>query len=621
LKSPLLNHHLVKHAWFRLSIIFYLTFVQLLAPSPTWAQPASENAAESDSPPPSDTSTEEKNSSSDNSLPEISLGEDALSALNEIPVKKFKFVFAGEEKGDEKDKKDDGKDKKDDGKDHVFSSQELEKLANQYWSEKYKKNSTLTPEQLQEIKNFITEQYVKEGYLNSGAIIPDQQVKDGVIEIKIIEGKLVRVEVTGVEWLRESYIRKRLENRPGQTLNVNHLQDKLQLLQQNPLVKRLHAELGPGIQLGEGLLKIDIEEDIPYQVQFNFNNYRAPSVGAYRGEIVGQHRNLTRFGDTVYARYGLTEGLKDFTFKYSLPFNRYDTSLLFQLERSDSDVIERPFSELDVESEATTYWVGLGHPLWKTPTSSLDLTLQFEKRHSKTFLLGHPFSFSPGVENGETKLSIIRFSQQWLDRSRIHVYAARSVFSLGIDALDATINDDGSPDSKFFTWLGQFQVVRRLDWFEKKWLKESQFLFKTNFQLADDELLPLEKLSLGGLMTVRGYRENLVTRDNGVTASVEWQIPIPKKFPIPRLSKNKEDGLLELTPFIDYGYSWNANDDTPTAGPKDLYSIGLGIHWYPTSYLRAELFLAHGLRDIEEPEEDDLQDQGVHFGLTLEIPF
>jgi len=604
-----------------------ISLVQLLVILPTYAQSTSQNVTSSEynsatTLEPMEESIEEPIPSFE--LPPIPLEEDSLSSIEEIKVEKFKFIFADEEK-ENQEKGCNEEEETNRTKTHVFSPSELQTLITDHLkntgSKKEGTQFILSPEKLQEVKNFITEQYVKKGYLNSGAIIPDQQVKDdGCIKIKIIEGKLVRIDVTGTDKLRESYIRKQLENGATQTLNVEKLQTKLQLLQQDPLIKRLHAELGPGIQLGEGLLKIDIEENSPYQIQFNFNNYRAPSVGAYRGEFVGQHRNLTGFGDNFYFRYGLTEGLKDFSIKYSLPlsFTRYQTSLLFNAERSDSDVIERPFSELDVESEATTYSIGLQHPIWKTPTNSFDLALQFEKRHSKTFLLGHPFSFSPGVDNGETKLSIVRFSQQWLNRSRVHVYAARSVFSLGIDALDATINNDGSPDGEFFTWLGQFQVVHRLDSL-KNWLKESQFLFKTNFQVANEELLPLEKLSLGGLMTVRGYRENLVTRDNGITAAVEWRIPLPKKFPI--LSKNKEDGLLELTPFIDYGYSWNVNDDTPTMGPKDLYSVGVGIHWRPTNFLKTELFYAYGLRDVEDPEEDDLQDKGIHFGITLEIPF
>lgn len=497
---------------------------------------------------------------------------------------------------------------------NVFSEEKLAKIAQSY------EQRELTAEQLQEIKNEITNAYIQEGYINSGAIIPDQKVNDGVVTIKIIEGKLFQVEVSGNKSLRTSYIRKRLENYPkDKILNINSIQEKLQLLQQNSLFKRINAELGPGVKLGEGILKIHVDEARPYQLQFSFNNHRSPSVGAYRGELEGWHRNFTGlfgkgWGDTLYIRYGLTEGLNDYTLRYLLPLSHYGTTLSFNVERSDSEVIESPFNQLDVESEADTYAITLNHPLLKKPNKSLELALKLEKRTSKTFLLGRPFSFSPGVRQGESDISVIRFSQDWLDRSRIHVLAARSSFNFGVDALDSTINDDGSPDSKFFTWLGQFQYVRRLDSLKNEHLKMSQILFRIDLQWADQDLLPLEKFSIGGASTVRGYRENQLTRDSGLISSLEWRIPV-WRLPISGLSKNPEDGRLEIAPFMDYGRAWNADSDTPT--PKDIYSIGLGLRWAPNQDIHTELYWGKALRDLPEPEDKDWQDNGVHFELSV----
>jgi hypothetical protein len=54
------------------------------------------------------------------------------------------------------------------------------------------------------------------------------------------------------------------------------------------------------------------------------------------------------------------------------------------------------------------------------------------------------------------KVAAFRFSQEWLRRDINRVLAARSQFSLGLDAFNATINDTGT-DGQFFAWLGQFQ--------------------------------------------------------------------------------------------------------------------------------------------------------------------
>lgn len=486
----------------------------------------------------------------------------------------------------------------------------------------------ITAEQLQEIKNKITEQYIKEGCINSGAIIPDQPVEDGIITINLIEGQLVQVNVLNSEELRlrSSYIENRLKGESGDTLDIEKLQERLQLLQQNPRIKRLEAELGPGVKLGEGILNLKIYEDDPYQFQFRFNNYRSPSIGAYRGQMEYWHRNVTGslfkqhgLGDTFYFRYGLTEGLNDFGVRYDLPINDQDTTLSFLFERSDSEVIEYPFSLLDVESEADTYAILLSHPWIKRSNESLDLTLRLEKRASKTFLLGRPFSFSPGVENGESKLSVIRFSQDYVHRNNNRVIAGRSSFNFGMDALNSTINDDGSPDSEFFSWLGQFQIAQRLsDLFDSQNMKKSQIIFRADLQWANQDLLPIEKLSIGGATTVRGYRENVLTRDNGFISSLEWRIPVWK---MPLWSDNEDDGRIEIAPFFDYGHSWNADSDTPE--PKDIYSAGVGLRWSPNKNIHANLYWGYALQqdDIPEPDEKDLQDDGVHFELSIQYPF
>jgi len=514
----------------------------------------------------------------------------SLSSLGNIKVDKFEFEGNA-----------------------VFSDEELAKITRPYEKE-------LSAEQLQEVKNEITNFYIKAGYINSGAIIPDQKVDDGIITISIIEGKLFRVDVTGNEKLKTSYIAKRLKGKDGDALDIKELQDRLQMLQQNPRLKRLQAELGPGVRLGEGLLKIGVEEKSPHHFQFTFNNHRSPSVGAYRGEIKYWHNNVTGallgkgWGDTLSLRLGLTQGLKDYTLGYELPLNHYDTTLSFHIERSDSEVVEKPFSQLDVESEADTYAISLRHPLIQKPKESLELALRLEKRISNTYLLGRPFSFSPGVRDGESDLSVIRFSQQWVRRSTTDVIAARSSFNLGIDALDSTINDDGSADSQFFTWLGQFQYVKRLDFFNNSRLKRSQVIFRTDFQWAKEDLLPLEKLSMGGATTVRGYRENLLTRDNGVISSLEWRIPI-YKLQIAGLSKNPDEGWIEITPFIDYGRSWNTDIDTPD--PKSISSVGLGLRWSPNKHFQSQLYWGYALRDIPDPDDKDIQDDGVHFEMSL----
>ena len=55
-----------------------------------------------------------------------------------------------------------------------------------------------------------------------------------------------------------------------------------------------------------------------------------------------------------------------------------------------------------------------------------------ERVSNETSLLGRSFSFSPGAEDGESVVTAIRASQEWIHRSQTQVIALRSRFSVGI---------------------------------------------------------------------------------------------------------------------------------------------------------------------------------------------
>ncbi len=530
-------------------------------------------------------------------LPPLNLPEDRLSALAGLHVKEFRLEGNRE-----------------------IATPTLKEQIRTF------EGRRITAEELQEVRTILTRYYVSQGYINSGAIIPDQSVDDGVVRIEIIEGRLTDIEVKAGESetlrLRDGYITSRLQRGEGEVLNTEVLQERLQILQQNPLIKRFNAQLGPGLRPGEARLDLEIKEARPYALGFNFNNHRSPSVGAYRGEIWGRHRNLSGWGDSLYARYGLTEGLKDYTLDYSVPLSARDTLLVLHAENSDSEVVSEPFREINIESEAETYSISLRHPFYKTYTEDFhykvfEAGVTLEHRKSETSLLDRPYSFSPGVQEGESKLAVLRLTQNWLDRSRTRVIAAYSSFNFGLDALDATINDGLNaqgepviePDGKFVSWIGQFRWIERLPDY---W--DSQLWFRADLQLSNDDLLPLEKFAIGGAASVRGYRENQLTRDSGLILSLEWRVPIAT-LKLPRLSRRDDDGKLFLAPFLDYGRGWNHDLETPE--PKYLASAGLGLIWEPSEQLRAELYWGKDLKDAPESEDNDLQDEGIHFAIEV----
>ena len=109
----------------------------------------------------------------------------------------------------------------------------------------YVARGELTAEELDELRVALTRFYVDRGYVTSGAVLPPQTVTDGILTFEIIEGQLTRIEVDNNKWFREGYIRKRLARGAQTPVNIQSLQQRLLLLEQDPRIERLKVELRP----------------------------------------------------------------------------------------------------------------------------------------------------------------------------------------------------------------------------------------------------------------------------------------------------------------------------------------------------------------------------------------
>jgi hemolysin activation/secretion protein len=487
----------------------------------------------------------------------------------------------------------------------VFSDAELSEVTAPY------RNRELTTDDLERVRLALTLLYVNRGYLTSGAIIPDQDVTFGVIVIQIVEGRLSRIDVEGNQWFRSSYLRDRVARGVSTPLSIQPLQDRIQLLQQDPRIERINAELKPGDVRGESVLNVRVKDANPFKAWLEFNNYQTPTVGAERGLATVAHQNVTGHGDQFMFTYGRSRGVNPIIdTSYSLPLNTYETTLTAYYRRNAFVVVENPFRSLDLNVDSEIIGVALRQPLYRTVTDEFAVALTGEHLSLKTTSAfdapGLPSLFIPGSSTtGVATVSAIRFSQEYTHRSPSLVFAALSRVSVGLNVLGATINSGPLPDGQFVSWLGQAQVVKRL---ENWW--GVQLLGRVAAQVASDRLFPLEQMPVGGRFSVRGYRENTLVRDDAVLASVESRFPL-LQFP------SGED-RLQLAQFVDFGHAWNAKGDTPDL--RTLASIGAGLRWMilPQERARFEVYWGQQLNHVRGGE-GNLQDHGIHLQFVVQV--
>ncbi|GAP98804.1 ShlB/FhaC/HecB family hemolysin secretion/activation protein [Leptolyngbya sp. NIES-2104] len=480
----------------------------------------------------------------------------------------------------------------------VFSAKDFEPITKPYL------NRNVSFAELLQLRSAIAELYIKNGYVTSAAVLPPQVLTGGVVKIQVIEGSIEQINVIGTRRLNPAYIRSRIGLSVQAPLNVNRLLEGLRLLQLDPLIASISADLQAGTRPGTSVLQVTITEAKTFSVTPTLDNARSPSVGSFRRQLELSQANLLGLGDGLRASYTNTDGSNGVDLSYTVPLNPRNGTLRLAYGSTRSRVIESPFDVLDIQARSRYYELTFRQPIVQRPTNEFTLGLTFSRQESETELgidnIG-PFRLSPGAdEQGRTRISALRFFQEYVQRSERQVFAARSQFSFGLGLFDATINDQ-APDSQFFTWRGQAQWTRLL-------ARDSLLLVRGDLQLSDRTLVPLEQIGIGGVDTVRGYRQDALLTDNGFLFSSEVRLPILRSG----------RALVQVTPFIDVGTAWNRSGANPN--PNTLVGAGFGFLWQQGDDFSARIDFGFPLVSIEG-ERRSLQEKGIYFSIRYSPSF
>ncbi|HAC63101.1 MAG TPA: peptide transporter, partial [Cyanothece sp. UBA12306] len=483
----------------------------------------------------------------------------------------------------------------------AFSKEELAEITASFI------DRPLTFAQLLEVRSAVTKHYVDNGYVTSGSYIPPQTIENDSVTIKIVEGSLEDIQVTVEGKLNANYVRDRLALAADSPLHLPSLVEALQILQLNPIIEKISAELSASPQPGKNFLMVQVVAARSFYPQLLFDNGRNPQVGEIRRGFEISELNLLGFGDKIRTTYYNSDGSDDFEVTYQVPLTVYDSTVEVGFRNLTGEIIEQPLDVLDLTSDYQKYSLKLRQPIIKTPNQEFAIGLDLDHQKSRTFYLdGLAFPGRGTDTDGRTHISTLRFSQEWVGRTEKQVIALRSQFDWGLEALGTTIPFDidvnpATPEATYFLWRGQGQWVRVL-------APNTLFIVRTDLQVADRPIVSLEQFSLGGLGNVEGYRQNSLLTDNGIFGAMEI------RFPVYRLPREKF--LVQLIPFATYGQGWNSGvaSDPPI---NELASIGLGLQIQYGKLFNARINWANRLGKEIFLEGSSLQDQELTFTINI----
>jgi hemolysin activation/secretion protein len=152
-------------------------------------------------------------------------------------------------------------------------------------------------------------------------------------------------------------------------------------------------------------------------------------------------------------------------------------------------------------------------------------------------------------------------------------------------------------------------------------------VFQADLQLTPESLLPSQQFTIGGAQSVRGFRQNQRSGDNGFRLLLEDRIMVYQE-------KNKEAGTdesraassklgqtVQLVPFFNIGKVWNRSDN-PNLLPRQNLLIGGGLGLLfeqPTDNGALTIRVDYGASFLRlDDRGNNAQDNGIYFSVRYQ---
>ncbi len=464
-----------------------------------------------------------------------------------------------------------------------------------------------TPEQIQTTAEAITQLYISKGYITSRAEFQPEDHVDGVVKIKAIEGELERIDVIGNLQTNSDYVRSRVGLGVIKPFNSNRMEDQLRLLREDPLFKKVSASLKAGTAEGKSILVVQVEEANQLTGSISTDNYSPVSVGSERIGISLNYRNLTGIGDLLSASYArsTTGGANLYDFSYTVPVNPMNGTLALRYAPNNYRITDPAFAALNIRGASSLYDIAYRQPLIRNPREEFALSLGFAHQTGQTFLfenLAVPFGIGPDA-NGVSTTSVFRFGQDYTLRDPEGIWSLRSQFNLGTGLLNATYIT--IPNAGFFSWLGQLQRVQILS-------SDALLITSLESQLSANPLFPSQQFAIGGGQSLRGFRQNSRSGDNGIRLSVETRL-------IAMRDELTNRATVQIMPFFDIGAVWNnGSSPTPIQSQNLLVAVGLGVFLEPIERFILRLDAALPLVNLQD-RGNNFQDTAIYFSASYQF--
>ena len=429
-------------------------------------------------------------------------------------------------------------------------------------------------------------------------LIPKQNASDGTLRLGVAIGKYKNLTFMGNRWFSGTLLQNKMGIKPGDEVRLSTLEEAVNWANTNPYrrVKVLINDLPK--EPGKADLMVAVQEKFPLKLAASYDNTGSEVLGTnhYTGSV--QYGNLWGLDHQISYAYTSTDYRKLYqvhSLDYRLPLPWRHS---IQLNAAYADV--RP-----------TFGGGWFVQKGESIIANARYIMAKEKGiWSTEYAFGAEFKQSNnnlefgGFQLGATKNDIFQgtFSATIGRRDDVGAW----VFGLNANASPGNLNSRNTDENyqatrvnskaRFLDATLQLQRLTNLP-------AGFDLYSRMQLQLASTNLLGSEQLTIGGQGTVRGYRERIISGDEGYVFSQELQGPT-WSLTLPKTSTAAAPLQLRLLAFWDYArvyYNGRIISDIPLDA---LMSAGLGLRANLSYYFSLTADYGWQIKDTWHPQPD-----------------
>ncbi len=459
--------------------------------------------------------------------------------------------------------------------------------------------------------NMVTDFYQQRGYISTIAYLPPQKVQDGNIHIMIMEGKYGDIKVTGNKWEKDKYLKnayltdKYIEE--GKLLNVRDIQESLREINATGYMKGQVALTDNEESAEFTNLELNIADRFPLDFDFRWDDMGTTTTGLNRAIFFAGTYNLTGHGDQLYstttlAKHSIGQGVF-----YSIPIAKTKEAKLNLGYSYSGAEVGGDLKMLDIESKSHNFFGSVSRRLVKTDNYKLYGDIGLDIRDTKT-TFGALRGFDYKYKSRTAKVNLTNIKDDFYGKTFFNVGTGVGIPGMGgTDEFWAGVSkrDKSVPNNNSVRVMANAARLQALPF-------RSTGIFQVGGQWANRALLPSEKMSVGGMTSVRGYEESTFISDYGMTASAEVRFPIPFLRMVLPEKLHFIDDSIRLAAFYDMGWF---GDVKSSDGSDVIMSTGGGLILKLTKYLSGNIYI--GVPIGNKPE--DASGCRVHFILSSNI--